>query len=780
MKKILYVLLLTSAFCACTDILHDDISGTNELVPVNINFSAEKVFRTKGESGEGEAGTEKDLTAYIKNMWIIQFDGNGDNARILGSPTYISDFSQFDGKVRLMTTDRPGRVCFIANTFEGVNDFPINQWSTLSDLRSKYKLVNDQNDLLGAIIDGAEYFIYYGEISAEVNSSTQELSPILHKNIAKATFKVATDVTGLTIKSMQVCSVPSISHYAVDGTKTGLFPSTTSFNRINYPVVLSDDGAGHSFSTYLPVNLRGISDSDESKDKAKYAPYAATYLLVSALYEDKQITYTFYLGDNPTNDYNIAAGYHYKYDFMIKEVGDSDSDSRVEFWDNVDFTDTRKYDAANSYILNPMPAGCGMRRFRIPISQIAAFWGNNGYENDSRHSDAASFDCVIMASDFELDDNKFRIVKSKINASEGFFEVEVAPGMEGNVIIGVGTSVGGSFTASWSWHLWITDYNPYSCFEFGDGIVGQYVYPVSGGYVHRYADDPSKSPTYWGKDANARQYMMDRNIGSFSDEKFPVDTRGLLYYQYGRKDPFFFEDSYKYLINQSSLTPPSETYNNIKEYGAVKYSVINPLEMIIGNQRWTEEEKYIGKSGTYNTISWNDKHATEGKKSIFDPCPPGFKVPSEDVWNGFLAQGTAYPTTNAYGNSEVIDGNTIYSRGFKSFKDASGLRYWPYDENDVPEYPGIYYPASGYKERNDVTTVNYLWTESLLSCTWSETASSKTSPLVKVWRFGPAVIQNTGMNRACALPVRCITDQTSVMYPEQKGIDNLYNSEGQW
>ena len=429
-----------------------------------------------------------------------------------------------------------------------------------------------------------------------------------------------------------------------------------------------------------------------------------------------------------------------------------------------------------------MPAGCGMRRFRIPISQIAVFWGDNGYEKDLAHSNAASFDCVVMASDFELDDNKFKIVDSEINASEGFFEVDVAPGMEGNVIVGVGTSVGGSFTASWSWHLWITDYNPYSCFEFGNDVVGQYryIYPVPGGYVHRYADDPSNSQAYWGKDANSRQYMMDRNIGSFSGEKYPVDNRGLLYYQYGRKDPFFFEDSYKYLINQSSLTPPSETYDNIKDYGAVKNSVTYPLKMIIGKNRWTEEENYVGKSGTYNTISWNDKHATDGKKSIFDPCPPGFRVPSEDVWNGFLAQGTDNPTTNAYGNSEVIDGNTTYSRGFKPFKDASGLRYWPYDGNDVPEYPIIYYPASGYKEYSALATINYLWTENIVGCTWSETPYSRTSLLVKVWTFQPAVIQSSGYNRGRALPVRCITDQKSVMYPEPEGIDNLYNSEGQW
>ena len=42
MKKILYVLLIISSLCACADILPDDISETNQLVSVNINWSIDQ------------------------------------------------------------------------------------------------------------------------------------------------------------------------------------------------------------------------------------------------------------------------------------------------------------------------------------------------------------------------------------------------------------------------------------------------------------------------------------------------------------------------------------------------------------------------------------------------------------------------------------------------------------------------------------------------------------------------------------------------------------------
>lgn len=788
MKKILF-LILSSVLCACvSDILPDDISENLEYVSVNIQFSVENELMTKG-------GSE----TAIKNLWIIQFDGSGDDARVLGTPTYISDFLGISRSVQLVQTkeDAPGLVCFIANSFEGVGELNIDKWTTLGDFKKLSKSVSCEADVFGAVENGTEYIIFYGETSTQITSQTKTLHVDLCPNVAKVSFEVTMgDVSGLQIQSVQLCSVPSVSHYAVDHKKEGLFPSTMSFDRINYDVKPWQAGeASMSFDAYLPVNLRGTSISTASQDKARYAPFAATYLLVSAKKTegDKTITYAFYLGgdsnDNYHNDYNLRAGSHYTYKFNVGAIGDPRTDSRVTVWDKVDFTD-QKYGLANSYILNPLPSGNGKRIFRIPIGQIKTFWTE--YESSTEHNLSGNgWKCVVLAADFNILDERFEVFNPIVDNNNPYFEVAVAPELEGNVVVGVKKEGKG---VSWSWHLWITDYDPYSCFEL-EAVPGQYIYPVFGGYVHRYADSPdllteydsskpekySEEKYYWLLPKNFRQYMMDRNLGALSGEKYPIDNRGLLYYQYGRKDPFFFDGTNK-ITNTDVLSVASINYKNI-EGSAVKYSVENPQTYILKTESpysWTREEKYVqDENGKMNTIIWNDRKAVHEykditKKSIFDPCPPGFRVPSYQVWNGFTPQGTKgvmneKATTNVFEDSSIpVDGNTTYSRGFMPFLEAQGLRYWPYDENnkEVYEYPYIYIPASGYKERSSLKNINYLWgPDATVKCNlWTDYAVQNNNLSTYSLTISANLLDLISDNRARAFPVRCITDRSSALY----------------
>ncbi len=795
MKKILF-LILSSVLCACvSDILPDDISESLEYVSVKVQFSAENELTTKGDSD-----------AAIKNMWIVQFDGSSDDARVLGTPAYIPDLSGSSCSVQLVKTkeDAPGLVCFIANSFERVGELNINRWTTFADFKKLSKSVSREDDVFGAVDDDDKYLVFYGETRTQITSDTKTLSVNLCPNVAKVTFEVTVgNVSGLQIQSVQLCSVPSVSYYAVDHTKEGLFPSTMAFDRINYDVKpWQADKASMSFDAYLPVNLRGTSISATSQDKARYAPFAATYLLVSAEKTEGNktvpMTYAFYLGgddnDNFHNDYNIRAGSHYTYKFNVGAIGDPRTDSRVKVWDEVDFTD-QKYGLANSYILNPLPAGNGVRKFRIPVGQITTFWTE--YENSTFHDlSDGEWKCVVLAADFDVSDERFKVFNPIIGNGNPYFEVTVAPGLEGNVVVGVEKV--GSQAVSWSWHLWITDYDPYSCFEFGEAVSGQYIYPVSGGYVHRYADSPdqlteydpskpgkySEEKYYWLLPKNSRQYVMDRNLGALNGEKYPIDNRGQLYYQYGRKDPFFFDGTNK-ITNTDASALASISYNNIEGGESVKYSVENPQTYIFKNEKpylWTQEDKYLkGGNDKLSSIIWNDRNAVHefkdkdiARKSIFDPCPPGFRLPSHQVFNGFTPQGTAgvmneKATTNVFNDASVtIDGNTIYSRGFIPFSDAMGLHYWPYGENnkEVPEYPYIFIPASGYKEYNVLTNRYYLWGPdgSVYCSLWTEYAMDNSDQSARVLATRPNMLSLTSYHRARALPVRCITDRNSELY----------------
>ena len=792
LKKFL-IFLICAVLCGCIEEQPFQETVDFSCVEVSIDLRLSEDGFTKSVNDPETIVTAADV---IKNLWVIQFNGITDDATVLGEPLYISEIGTLeDGvtlnvKASLVETDESCAIYFIANTFEEIGFFPVNKWTTIGDLKARKRLVSDHLDLLGHESPDKQHVMFNGcleldRLKSSASGVSLPVEAVLHRNIAKATINVRNSAPAddnLVIRSLQVCSVPSISFYLTEVGLQSPYPSTNQFTKVNYDEIVWQAGMDEmSFDVYLPINMRGISDSGSSMEKNRYAPDGATYLLISAIYTEGgieyPITYTFYLGENMVNDYNIEAGRHYKYSFDIKGLGDADNDNRVSNWGLVDFAE--KGQVANSYILNPIPSGTFKRHFRIPMDQIKLFWGNQGYENDSYYSlsNNPTWRCFVLASDFEINDSNFEIVTKNGNINTNkYFEVAVAPGVKGNVIVGVGSATDN--TVSWSWHLWITDYVPDECFAYGNGEPGRYIYPVTGGSVHRYADN---SKTYW-KD-NGQRYIMDRNLGSFSAETYPSDNIGLLYYQYGRKDPFFYSDAVYQYPTGSSINFKVKGYNDEDvKVNHLRYSVRNPLHFISGakpesensdsdyTETWIMDEKYVK-----STLVWNDPltesgKSRSGKKSIFDPCPPGYRLPDSGIWEGFTSQGNGSgnpkvnATTNAYHNDKyVIDETTAYSRGFKPFNLVKGLHYWPYDknkdDNTVPTQL-IYNPASGYKHqtqgdtRNDGNHTSEYW-----SFLWSEDpSSSKTGQAIAHASQPNNLSTSTGHRRSRGLPVRCITD----------------------
>ena len=194
----------------------------------------------------------------------------------------------------------------------------------------------------------------------------------------------------------------------------------------------------------------------------------------------------------------------------------------------------------------------------------------------------------------------------------------------------------------WSWHIWCTDYNPN--LKEGQQELNGFVW-------------------------------MDRNLGATYNkynEEGGIKSKGFLY-QWGRKDLFpptkgwekteSDEDLYNLageIITFSKV--PVEVFNNIPN------SVHNSMSFYTSEESW-----YTNAKGTYRRIDlslWNSK---VGKKTIFDPCPDGWRVPVgkdgeyESPWEqakknvtplvrykGFSLKGIYYP---AAGYRELLTGN---------------------------------------------------------------------------------------------------------------------------
>lgn len=219
---------------------------------------------------------------------------------------------------------------------------------------------------------------------------------------------------------------------------------------------------------------------------------------------------------------------------------------------------------------------------------------------------AYSFDVKHKPNGEEIDTQSVRLLwQSKtsiihnVDYKDGRVLFYVADSSEDNTKVEEANAViaayNGDDTILWSWHLWVTNENP--------------------------CDDTA---TY----SNNRVFMT-RNLGSFGSSNGSADTELIhdsygLYYQWGRKDPFprpKYHDcseadlETRYDSNGYYLT---EFAYSVKDgYGTMAFAVGNPMVYIINDGGdWLSEP---------NGALWSDD-----VKSVYDPCPYGWRVPTAD------------------------------------------------------------------------------------------------------------------------------------------------------
>ena len=174
---------------------------------------------------------------------------------------------------------------------------------------------------------------------------------------------------------------------------------------------------------------------------------------------------------------------------------------------------------------------------------------------------------------------------------------------EGNAVIAAKDANGNIL---WSWHIWLTDQPQ-----------GQVYYNNAG-------------------------TMMDRNLGATSATPGDVGALGLLY-QWGRKDPFLGSSSISSsTLANSTITWPSAVSSDSSS-GTIAYATANPTTFITYNSS-NYDWYYTGSSSTDNT-RWT---TSESNKSIYDPCPAGWRVPDgggKGLWSKALGSSSNFDYT---------------------------------------------------------------------------------------------------------------------------------------
>ena len=335
---------------------------------------------------------------------------------------------------------------------------------------------------------------------------------------------------------------------------------------------------------------------------------------------------------------------------------------------------------ANCYIVS----STGYYRFKATVK------GNSNTPLDGTPEDAYTMWSSYGATVSGFNSNS---VVSDVSYQDGF--VYFMANGAGNAGIAVRDNSG---TILWSWHIWV-----WPGYELGKN--SQEYYNKTGPQGKKYV-------------------MLDRNIGA--DDLIPPETDksdikswGFIY-QWGRKDPFIGRAKSFKGESQSGVKSTAAT-------GTLEYTVKHPRIFVYSEETGVMDWHY----GSRNNTLWGvDK--TEN-----DPCPLGWKVPEEYVWQYAIGSGK---TQTWYGLDKIIGYNFTGKLGAAST---------------------IFYPCSGYIDgtKNGDGSLKMTYSNSSVKTHWWSAGVSGVYAYVFSTDYANnKVVPHTTTYRQHGLPVRCQLD----------------------
>ena len=214
---------------------------------------------------------------------------------------------------------------------------------------------------------------------------------------------------------------------------------------------------------------------------------------------------------------------------------------------------------------------------------------------------------------------------------------DIKENLSGNVVLALyeKNTDGSVKKIIWTWHLWL-----------GNPKTQHYKFPATN-YNWNYTNED------W--------YILDRNIGAESAEfTTPGDPNGArsngLYYQRGRKEPIIgfqaANGSSAWTSNQLPTYRNTETFGTLAVWKAdVAYSNYNtftqPMSLIKNIPYTTDyvsqpEKDYTFAWNSSETIATTENDTNNDTKSMFDPCPVGYRMPTTREWDNMKADKFRY------------------------------------------------------------------------------------------------------------------------------------------
>ena len=287
---------------------------------------------------------------------------------------------------------------------------------------------------------------------------------------------------------------------------------------------------------------------------------------------------------------------------------------------------------------------------------------------------------------------------------EGFldFEVTAADIQSGNAVVAVTKGSGASKTVLWSWHLWFAPKDAL------DKI------PVTNhqGVVYNFTKEAlGWKPTQWSgstydkaRTVKVKVVQTIKNGGvaqetviNITQNPGNVKNGATTLYQFGRKDAFPGVDA-------SKLAANSHFTENAGDNMTIVNNIQNPDKFYIYGSSMYTNYGYYNLWSADNTVtgSYNQGNDNPVVKTVYDPCPVGFKMPANNAFTGFTTTGL-----NSTSQSEMnVDGTDDWQQWTNNF----GHNFWTNSSKKAT----INFPASGLRNFNDgslniVGNFGYFW-----------------------------------------------------------------------
>ena len=716
-----------------------------------------------------------DIPDKLYNLEIWQYDGSGKQigGKALGNVTVGSTFT---------ASLKQATGCKLLLVARGASaDFESLSGKTLSEVQNITVKAKESNinaiapNAIGNSLANMTYYLYLENVNitsaGKIESPAGQDVRLLLKRLAtkvELNWTFASDMTqkGYTLKEVKLCQVPA--HYRLiprtEETKWGnVYPSSVAEFVDVYRLTGTElDNANSAKTVWIPANARGISSYSNSpyyRNKTNANP-AATYaeFVVDNSEKKERLYYRVYLGGNETDDFNLLENTNYHWTVNINKA-DYVNDPRIQLLDQTPVKSTNEQPTSNCFMMlpgtnicfNPYKHEAGVNGWNTELTTDGSIKDGKEIKKVKilwQNKDAGTSSELVMGYPISESDhsNLVKLTNGDI-AKDARIHLKVPVTNGGNALIAAyGTD---DKIALWSWHIWVSDYVPalLGSFTAGDATSRTKAIEAAqnttrGGIVHTYQG------ASWTQESGAfyKKVIMDRNLGAIravpalESDLESARTYGVLY-QWGRKDPMpgSADGSYEEantIFNADGYTIPLGK----EDGGSLANSIANPS---------TFYRKMYLENGLWGPST----------KTIYDPCPKGWKVPDfYNATNYTMFDGFAFGSNLALVNNKKWLTSPI-AESAAVIKATNGLLYL-YPGETYADYSckSVWFPMYWMREAG----TGLLRTSAACFVMYSAHESSKTTYVyyTEIKAHGALILTNDDKAvKAYGMSVRCIQEK---------------------